>query len=93
MSLIPSATTSVNKFIWEFTGQFAHASAGYIAISTIKQHTNVHKVLEIITAIGVAAAAFKEFYWDYHYEDAATRGSSLLDFSMYMVGIALGWFA
>ena len=92
MSLIPSATVNVNHFIWEFTGQAAHVMAGYIAISTTRRHTQGHKVLGIVTGVAVAAAAFKEFYWDYHYEDAATRGSSLLDFSMYMVGIALGWF-
>lgn len=33
------------------------------------------------------AAAFKEFYIDYHYEEPDVRQSSLLDFAMYCVGI------
>jgi hypothetical protein len=32
----------------------------------------------------------KEFWFDYKYEDAATRGSSVLDFAMYQVGAAVG---
>jgi hypothetical protein len=90
MSLIPTATITINKFISDFTGQFAHASAGYIAINNAKRHTS-HRMALLITGVAIAAAAFKEFYWDYKYEDAATRGSSVLDFSMYMVGIVLGW--
>lgn len=31
----------------------------------------------------------KEFWFDYKYEDAATRGSSPLDFAMYNVGMLL----
>ena len=85
------STITVSKFIWDFTGQAAHLMAGYIAISTFKQHTRERTTL-IAVAAGLGAAAFKEFWWDYQYEDAATRGSSLLDFSMYAAGIALGFF-
>lgn len=37
-------------------------------------------------------AALKEFWFDYKYESTEVRGSSLLDFSMYIVGglVALG---
>ena len=90
MSLIPAATTVVNKWIWEFTGQAAHASVAAIAMASLHHHAP-HGVIWAL-AVGVPAAAFKEFWWDYHYEDAATRGSSLLDFSMYMVGLAAGFF-
>jgi len=30
----------------------------------------------------------KEFWYDYHYETTEVRGSSLLDFAMYMAGAA-----
>lgn len=36
-----------------------------------------------------AWAVPKEFWFDYKYEDAAQRGSSPLDFSMYQVGLGL----
>jgi len=44
-----------------------------------------------ISALGVTIWAIgKEFWYDEHYEDAAVRGSSLLDFTFYMVGLAAG---
>lgn len=86
-----STQVTVSKWIWDFTGQAAHLMAGYIAVSTVHRHTS-SKATKIVAIVGVGAAAFKEFWWDYHYEDVATRGSSLLDFSMYCVGIILGLF-
>lgn len=86
-----ASTVVVSSFIWAFTGQAAHVMAGYLAVSKSKQYGG-HKGQIIATSVGVAAAAFKEFWWDYHHEDAATRGSSLLDFSMYMVGILVAQF-
>lgn len=86
-----NATIVVNKFIWSFTGISAHIMAGFIAVSKAKQYGG-HKGLYIATGIGVTAAALKEFWYDENYEDIATRGSSFLDFSMYMTGIVLGWF-
>jgi len=41
--------------------------------------------------IGTALAAAKEFWYDYVYEDACTRGSSLEDFGFYEIGIILGF--
>lgn len=90
MSLIPSATTVVNKWIWEFTGQAAHFSVAALAMAALHHHSS--RGVLIAFAVGIPAAAFKEFYWDYKYEDAATRGSSLLDFSMYMAGLVVGFF-
>jgi len=34
-------------------------------------------------------AALKEFWYDYHFESVAVRGSSARDFAFYLVGIAL----
>jgi len=38
----------------------------------------------IIVCVGI-----KEFWYDQYYEDAITRGSNVLDFSMYCAGIVL----
>lgn len=39
--------------------------------------------------IVIGLAALKEFWFDQHYEDAATRGSNLEDWSYYVLGTAL----
>ena len=43
-----------------------------------------------IIVIAVILAAIKEFWYDYHYESAEVRGSSLKDFVFYCLGIAAG---
>lgn len=86
------AQVSVNSFIWSFTGAAAHILAGHLLTSTIHRHGGGLRGMLIGTAIGLAAAAFKEFYYDEKYEDPVTRGSSPLDFAEYAIGIALGWF-
>lgn len=85
------ALVTVTKWIWEFTGQFAHCTAGYLAVSKSGQYAGLEGKI-VATILGVIAAAIKEFWYDEVYEDAATRGSSLLDFSMYALGMTLGWF-
>ena len=42
--------------------------------------------LYIVLPIYVVISALKEGWYDEIYEDTATRGSSLLDFTMYQVG-------
>ena len=37
----------------------------------------------------VVYAAIKEFWYDQQYENAATRGSNLEDFSFYLLGIVI----
>jgi hypothetical protein len=44
----------------------------------------------IAAAVGTVAAALKEFWYDQNYETVDTRGSNLLDFSMYEIGIIAG---
>ena len=89
--MLSTSQITVSKFIWTFTAQASHLMAGYLVVSKTKQYGG-HKAAWIVAGIGTAAAAFKEFYWDYRYEDVETRGSSLLDFAMYMTGIVLGIF-
>lgn len=81
---------TVTKWIWEFTGQAAHLCAAALAMTILSHH--VHNGHWWGLAVGIPAAALKEFWYDEKYEDPATRGSSLLDFSMYMVGLLIGWF-
>lgn len=85
-----TAQATVTKWIWEFTGQAAHLSVAALAMVVLHHHVS-HGYLWAL-GFGIPAAALKEFWWDYAYEDAATRGSSLLDFSMYLAGLAVGWF-
>lgn len=45
-------------------------------------------VLWSLVIVGIVAAAVKEFCYDSHEENAATRGSDLEDFAFYCLGIA-----
>lgn len=46
-----------------------------------------------IWLVGELLAAIKEFWYDQHYEDVETRGSNLLDFSMYSAGAFTAYLA
>lgn len=69
--------------------QFAHfGMAGFIFMILLHVFSMRH-VMEIFVPLGVALAAWKEFYYDKHDENPATRGSDLEDFSFYIFGITL----
>jgi hypothetical protein len=69
--------------------QIAHTLAGYAAIVTLILLGVPHAV--VIASVSVTLYALvKEFWWDYKYEDAVTRGSSVEDFVFYIVGLILG---
>jgi hypothetical protein len=40
--------------------------------------------------VGLVYAALKEGIYDVYYEDAETRGSGLVDFSFYLLGMGIG---
>ena len=84
-----SSQITVTKWIWDFTAQSGHAMAGYIVVTKVKQHHGMHAAL-IAAAVGTVASAMKEFWYDQNYETVDTRGSNLLDFSMYEIGIIAG---
>jgi ABC-type dipeptide/oligopeptide/nickel transport system permease component len=69
--------------------QIAHALAGYAAVLTLVLLGVPHAVV-VACVIVTLYALVKEFWWDYKYEDAVTRGSSLEDFVFYIVGLILG---
>lgn len=77
----PTAENSDRVFI-----QIGHILGGYAITVTAMLHGHPWWVGLILTE---AWAAPKEFWFDYKYENAATRGSSPLDFSMYQVGMLL----
>jgi hypothetical protein len=75
-----TATNADRAFI-----QVGHILGGYsIAMSA----NHFHAPLWLCAVLVQVWAVPKEFWFDYRYEDAATRGSSPLDFSMYQVGLA-----
>jgi hypothetical protein len=66
--------------------QIGHILGGYgIALTTLY----FGHALWIAAVLVQVWAVPKEFWFDYKYENAAQRGSSPLDFSMYQVGLAL----
>jgi hypothetical protein len=68
--------------------QWAHSGVACSVFFILLHFFSMRHVLEIFLPIGVALAAWKEFWYDKHDENAATRGSDLEDFTFYMVGIA-----
>jgi len=67
--------------------QLAHFFAGYSFCLTGYRFGHVW----LIGLLALEAWSIpKEFWFDYKYEDAATRGSSPLDYTMYQVGFGVG---
>lgn len=66
--------------------QLGHVLGGYSIAMTAMYFG--HPLWVGATLVQVWAVP-KEFWWDYRFENAAQRGSSPLDFSMYQVGLGL----
>ncbi len=66
--------------------QFAHAGVAYSITLSLLMALGL-TALWWFLPIAVGLAAWKEFWYDYKYETAEVRGSSLEDFSFYMSGI------
>jgi hypothetical protein len=73
---------------FQVSSQFAHFfTAAYLASQAGRWHT---KGL-IIAGVGLFIwASFKEGIWDHYKESVEVRGSSWLDWSMYMAGTVVG---
>jgi len=69
--------------------QIGHFLGAYAAVLTLFIFHTPHW-MPIALVLVTLWAGVKEFWYDEHYEDAAVRGSSLLDFTFYMVGLAAG---
>lgn len=79
--MIPNST-------FNFVAQMTHVLGGSL-LTLAPVYLFGDESLIYSVPIVLVIAAFKEFYIDYKYEDADTRGSSLLDFIMYCVGICV----
>lgn len=78
----------VGKTLWNVTSQASHVAVSFAIMQIVKHHGS-HSL--IIMLIGLLLAVIKEFWYDYHYETETERGSSLLDFVMYALGLGLGY--
>jgi hypothetical protein len=67
--------------------QYAHFGMAATIYLIIGRYS--HSVMLWLLPVGVALAAWKEFYWDKHKEPADERGSDLEDFSFYCLGMAV----
>lgn len=66
--------------------QFAHFGIAYAITLSLLVLLGFH-MLWWYLPVAIGLAAWKEFWYDYHYETPAVRGSSLEDFLFYMIGI------
>ena len=71
--------------------QINHVIGGYALLLTVGYFTHSWIWLIATIALGIILAAVKEFWYDANYElPVQTDGDNWLDFSMYMLGLALG---
>lgn len=75
---------------WEGLAQKSHVLFGAILPITIVFLSGRLRPLWYLVPVFVAWAAWKEFWYDNKYENSDERGSDLLDFSMYMLGLFVG---
>ena len=59
-------------------------AAAIVSLSSARFHGHAKYIAAVIV---ILTAAIKEFYFDQRYEDAATRGSNLEDWSYYIAGV------
>jgi hypothetical protein len=73
-----------------YLAQMGHFLAGALIILAAGVFGG-ETVLFIVLAIGVVAAAIKEFWFDLRFElPKQTWGDSIMDFGFYMLGAAIG---
>ena len=85
---------TISATMFNFVSQAAHVLLGSTLVFGALLLIGPH-VLWYILPVYTVATGIKEFWYDQKYENPDTRGSNLLDFSMYQVGayFALGiWF-
>ncbi len=78
---------------YEVAAQFAHFFTSAFLVSQIGRFGLKWLVIGAVSML--AFAAVKEFWYDVKRENSLTRGSGLLDFEMYVAGIATAvgfWF-
>jgi hypothetical protein len=77
----------MNDPTYNTVAQFAHVGMAYaITLSVLLIGNGAVLYWYLPVAVGLAAA--KEFWYDYKFESPEVRGSSLVDFTFYLVGIS-----
>jgi hypothetical protein len=79
----------INPTTFNTVSQISHALGGAFAMVCGAFLFGPHSLLYIGPAFVIYAAA-KEFWYDFQYESAAVRGSSLEDFLFYLLGLFFG---
>lgn len=69
--------------------QISHTLGGLVLVAYTALIFNI-KALWISVPIFTLVTAWKEFYWDEHFESPEERGSNLVDFLFYCLGQILG---
>lgn len=72
-----------------FVASMAHLLTGSTLAFGVLLFFGPHWLLYFLPAFALVTGV-KEFWYDAHYENAATRGSDLLDFSCYQAGAYIG---
>jgi hypothetical protein len=85
---------TISPAFFNFVSQMAHIGIPgliYLSIAYIAQKYSFFnwKWYGALIVVGVLLAAWKEGWYDPRHENAATRGSGLLDFSCYMIALAI----
>jgi hypothetical protein len=84
-------TSSVSETEFNTVAQWGHFAAGIAWMTGWRAMLGFSLKEVIITlAIGVAIAAWKEFWYDPRHETIVEQGSGLEDFSRYTFGFATG---
>lgn len=81
-------TLTVDARTFNVVAQLAHFAGGLAIVFGAYSLWGMHAAL-IATGILAVVAAVKEFWYDYRYETPAERGSSALDFAIYLVGAGI----
>lgn len=79
----------VDPKFFQFVASMAHLFCGMCLFLIVTMFWGLDPLIYVGPAF-VGLTALKEFWYDANYEDLATRGSNLLDFSMYNLGALLG---
>jgi hypothetical protein len=75
---------------FDYVSQNAHLCLGALIVMTPAALGASNKVLAIVVLAFLALMAVKEFWYDYKYETAEIRGSSLRDYCFYSLGVCIG---
>jgi hypothetical protein len=85
-TLARKVVAAISPKTFNRNSQYAHfgmAAAIYLTIGRFSFHWMLY-----LAPVGIALAAWKEFWYDRHYESDEERGSDLEDFAFYCIGIA-----